>query len=177
MRSTGALFASDQGSVSPDIMCVGKAMTGGYLSMAATLCTPAVAAGVNRAEGGALMHGPTYMANPLACAVSLASIGVLLDQDWRGEIGRIERRLRDGLSPARGGANVADVRVLGAIGVIETVEPLPMDAMQRVFLDHGVWLRPFGRLVYTMPPYISSDVDIDLITEAMVAAVSSRMRG
>jgi adenosylmethionine---8-amino-7-oxononanoate aminotransferase len=170
---TGALFGCDHASVAPDIMCVGKAMTGGYVSMAATLCTPAVAEGVGRAEAGALMHGPTYMGNALASAVSLASIRLLLGQDWQAEVARIQSRLREGLAPAVGGPNVADVRVLGAIGVIETVEPLPMDAMQRVLLDCGVWLRPFGRLVYTMPPFITADDDVDRITYAMVAAVGA----
>ncbi len=169
---SGMLFGCDHAGVSPDIMCVGKAMTGGYLSMAATLCTPEVARSVNRAESGALMHGPTYMGNPLAAAVSLASIRLLLSQDWQATIRRLESRLVDGLAPARGLANVADVRVLGAIGVIETREPLPMDQMQAVCTEHGVWLRPFGRLVYSMPPYISTDDDVDRICAAMVDIVS-----
>jgi adenosylmethionine---8-amino-7-oxononanoate aminotransferase len=169
---SGVLFGCDHAEVRPDIMCVGKAMTGGYVSMAATLCTSEVAAGVSRAESGALMHGPTYMGNPLAAAVSLASIRLLLSQPWQTNIRRIETRLVDRLAPARGIAQVADVRVLGAIGVIETVEPLPMDAMQAVAFEHGVWLRPFGRLIYTMPPYISTDDDIDRICEAMVDTVT-----
>jgi len=168
---TGELFGCDHAGTAPDIMCVGKAMTGGYLSLAATLCTPEVAHWVSRAEAGALMHGPTYMGNPLGCAVALASIRLLLGQPWAARIDAIGTRLGQGLAPAAGLANVRDVRVLGAIGVIETNEALPMGAMQKVFLDHGVWLRPFGRLVYTMPPYITTDEEIDRIAGAMVAAV------
>ena len=170
---TGRLFAAEHAGVRPDVMCVGKAMTGGYLSMAATLCTAEVAAGVSAAESGALMHGPTFMANPLGAAVSLASIRVLLEGDWEGEVARIERRLRDGLAPARDLPGVSDVRVLGAIGVVETDEALPMGALQEVFLSHGVWLRPFGRLVYAMPPYVTSDEQLDRLTAAMVDAVTN----
>jgi len=169
---SGELFGCNHADVAPDIMCVGKAMTGGYLSMAATLCTPAVAESVNRAESGALMHGPTYMGNPLAAAVSLASIRLLLSQDWQATIRRLEARLVDGLAPARALPAVADVRVLGAIGVIETREPLSMAQMQAICTEHGVWLRPFGRLVYSMPPYISTDDDVDRICTAMVDTVS-----
>jgi adenosylmethionine-8-amino-7-oxononanoate aminotransferase len=169
---TGALFGVDHAGVAPDIMCVGKAMTGGYLSMAAVLCTPEVSEAVSAAEAGALMHGPTYMGNPLAAAVSVASIRLLLSQPWESTIGRLEAGLRAGLAPAAELDGVADVRVLGAIGVIETHEVLPMDALQAVFLEHGVWLRPFGRLVYAMPPYISTDDDVARITAAMVDAVT-----
>jgi adenosylmethionine-8-amino-7-oxononanoate aminotransferase len=168
---TGELFGCDHAGVAPDIMCLGKAMTGGYLSMAATLCTPDVAHWVSRAESGALMHGPTFMGNPLACAVALASIRLLLDQPWRPRVAGMEARLREGLAPAVNRPNVADVRVLGGIGVIETADALPMAAMQKVCLDHGVWLRPFGRLLYTMPPYVASDDDIERLTDAMVAIV------
>ena len=169
---TGRLFGGDHAGIGPDIMCVGKAMTGGYLSMAAVLCTTDVAAAVSQAEAGALMHGPTYMGNALAAAVSIASIRLLLSQPWEATIAHLEDRLRSVLSPAAAVDQVADVRVLGAIGVIETREPLPMDAMQAVFLQHGVWLRPFGRLVYAMPPYIATDDDVDRIGAAMVDAVS-----
>jgi adenosylmethionine-8-amino-7-oxononanoate aminotransferase len=168
---TGRFFGADHAGVAPDIMCVGKAMTGGYLSMAATLCTTEVAAAVSSEATGALMHGPTYMGNPLAAAVSAASIRLLLDQDWATEVARIDTGLRAGLAPAGDLAAVADVRVLGAIGVIETREVLPMDALQDVVLQHGVWIRPFGKLFYTMPPYISSDDDIATIAAAMVDAV------
>ena len=166
---TGELFACEHAGISPDIMCVGKALSGGYLSLAAVLCTPAVAAGVTAAESGALMHGPTFMGNPLAAAVAGASVRLLLDSAWRERVATIEARLRRGLSPAADRAGVADVRVLGAIGVIETESPVPMEAAQRVLLDHGVWLRPFGRLLYTMPPYVSSEEDLDAICGAMLA--------
>ncbi|MHB1718228.1 MAG: adenosylmethionine--8-amino-7-oxononanoate transaminase [Acidimicrobiales bacterium] len=168
---SGELFGCDHAGVSPDIMCVGKAMTGGYLSMAAVLCTPDVAHWVCQAESGALMHGPTFMGNPLGCAVALASIRLLLDGPWKSRVAAMAVRMHQGLDPARGLPNVADVRVLGAIGVIETIEALPMAQMQEVFLEHGVWLRPFGHLLYAMPPYISTEADIDRITGAMVAVV------
>jgi adenosylmethionine-8-amino-7-oxononanoate aminotransferase len=169
---TGRLFGCEHADVAPDIMCVGKAMTGGYLSMAATLCTTEVADGVSRAESGALMHGPTYMGNPLAAAVSLASIRLLLSQPWAANVRRIESRLVSGLAAARDVEQVADVRVLGAIGVVETRVPLPMAAMQSVCLELGVWLRPFGRLVYTMPPYVATDDEVDRICAAVVETVT-----
>jgi adenosylmethionine-8-amino-7-oxononanoate aminotransferase len=170
---SGEFFGCDHAGISPDIMCVGKALTGGYLSMAATLCTTQVADGVTAAESGALMHGPTFMGNPLAAAVAVASIDLLGARDWRAEVSAIEAHLERGLAPARGLDGVADVRVLGAIGVIETVEDVPMEATQKLLLDRGVWLRPFGRLLYTMPPYVSSPDDLTSITEAMVAAAES----
>jgi adenosylmethionine-8-amino-7-oxononanoate aminotransferase len=168
---TGALFACEHSGVSPDIMCVGKALTGGYVSMAATLCTHAVAAGVSNAESGALMHGPTFMANPLACAVSLASIRLLCSRPWRDDVERIERMLARGLEQLCERTAVADVRVLGAIGVVEMHEPLVLRDAQRIALDRGVWLRPFGRLLYTMPPFISTDLEVAEICSAMAAVV------
>jgi adenosylmethionine-8-amino-7-oxononanoate aminotransferase len=169
---TGTLFAAEHAGIAPDVMCVGKAMTGGYLSMAAVLCTAAVAEGVSRAASGALMHGPTYMGNPLAASTALASIRLLLDQPWQAEVARIERGLRAGLAPATSVDGVTDVRVLGAIGVIETDVPLPIDELTDVVVSHGVWLRPFGRLVYAMPPYVATDDDVERITAAMVDAVT-----
>ncbi|MCU4186703.1 adenosylmethionine--8-amino-7-oxononanoate transaminase [Acidiferrimicrobium sp. IK] len=166
---SGELFGCDHAGVAPDIMCVGKAMTGGYMSMAATLCTPEVAHWVSHAESGALMHGPTFMGNPLGCAVALASIRLLLDGPWQSRVRGIEAGLREGLAAAAGLPNVADVRVLGAIGVIELEQALPMAAMQETFVARGVWLRPFGRLVYAMPPYVASDDDVARIAGAMVA--------
>jgi adenosylmethionine-8-amino-7-oxononanoate aminotransferase len=174
---TGELFGCNHAGITPDIMCIGKAMTGGYLSMAATMCTPEVADGVNRAGSGVLNHGPTFMGNPLAASVSLASIRLLLDHPWQADVQRIERGLRDALAPARGVVGVADVRVLGAIGVVETRAALPMAAMQDVALRHGVWLRPFGRLVYAMPPYVSSDEDIARVGAAIVATVTEVTAG
>ena len=170
---TGRLFGCDHAAISPDIMCVGKALTGGYLSMAATLCTAKVAAGVSAAESGALMHGPTFMGNPLAAATATASIRLLLSRPWEAEIAAIEASLRDGLAPAATLPEVSDVRVLGAIGVIETTDPVPVAATQDLLVDQGVWLRPFGRLLYTMPPYISSDEELRRITGAMVAAAEA----
>ncbi len=170
---TGEMFGCDHAGVMPDVMCVGKALTGGYMSMAATLCTPEVAAGVSAADSGALMHGPTFMGNPLAAAVSIASLELLCSRPWRDEVRGMEERLSVGLAPARRLPGVHDVRVLGAIGVIEAVEAVPMAAAQQVLLDHGVWLRPFGRLIYTMPPYVSSAEDIEAIITAMVAVASS----
>ena len=169
---SGEMFGCDHAGVSPDIMCVGKALTGGYLTMAAVLCTPEIAQGVNAAESGALMHGPTYMANPLAASVSLASIKLLLSRDWRAEVGRIEAELNAGLSPAAAMPGVRDVRVLGAIGVIETAEPIPMARTQAMLLEAGVWLRPFGRLLYTMPPFVASPDEVRTIAEAMVDTAS-----
>jgi adenosylmethionine-8-amino-7-oxononanoate aminotransferase len=168
---TGRLFGADHAGVVPDIMCVGKAMTGGYLTMAAVLCTTEVATSVSAAASGALMHGPTYMGNPLAAAVAVASIRLLLSQPWQDDIAHLAAALADGLAPAAELDGVDDVRVLGAIGVVETTEALPADQLQAVFLEHGVWLRPFGRLVYAMPPYISSEDDVARITGAMVDAV------
>lgn len=165
---TGELFAADHAGVSPDIMCVGKAMTGGYLSMAATLCTRDIAQTISAGEQGALMHGPTFMANPLACAVSVASVEVLLGQDWRSRVAEIAAGLADGLEPARGWPGVADVRVHGAIGVIECDRPVDLAVATPAALDRGVWLRPFRNLVYAMPPYVCTPAEIARISSAMV---------
>ena len=167
---TGRMFGCEHAGVSPDIMCVGKALTGGYMTLAATLCTGRVARGIGDGEAGALMHGPTYMANPLACAVATASLELLAERDWRAEVGGIEKLLTAGLDPARGLPGVADVRVLGAIGVIELTDPVDVAAVQGAVMAHGVWLRPFRNLIYTMPPYVCPPEDIDRITTAMVAA-------
>jgi adenosylmethionine---8-amino-7-oxononanoate aminotransferase len=169
---TGELFAADHAGVAPDVMCVGKALTGGYLTMAATLCTDRVADGVSATAAGALMHGPTYMGNPLAAAVACASID-LLRGGWRPQVEAIERGLREGLAPARGLPGVADVRVLGAIGVIETRAPVDPAAVQEIVMGHGVWLRPFRDLIYAMPPYVISAADLELVTAAMVTAAKS----
>lgn len=170
---SGRLFACEHADVSPDILCLGKALTGGYVSMAATLCTSEVARGVTAADSGALMHGPTFMGNPLASAVSLASVRLLLSRDWQCEVGGIESGLRSGLDHASSIDGIVDVRVLGAIGVIERDEPVDMEVATQVSLDHGVWLRPFGRLVYAMPPFVATAEDIASITAAMVAVAES----
>jgi adenosylmethionine-8-amino-7-oxononanoate aminotransferase len=167
---TGTLFAADQASVAPDIMCVGKALTGGYLSMGATLCTPRVADGISRGSVPVLAHGPTFMGNPLSSAVANASIDLLLGQDWQGTVKRLEDGLRTGLEPARDLAGVTDVRVLGAIGVVQLDHEVDMAAATKAAVDSGVWLRPFRDLIYTMPPYITDRADLTMITEGVLAA-------
>jgi adenosylmethionine-8-amino-7-oxononanoate aminotransferase len=169
---TGALFACEHAGVSPDVMCVGKALTGGYMTLAATLCTAAVAAAISAGEGGGLMHGPTYMANPLACSVALASLEMLLDpvHGWSGRVRRIERGLRAGLESARALPGVADVRALGAIGVVQLDHDVDIPAATAIAADRGVWIRPFRDLIYTMPPYVIADEDLARVTGAVVAA-------
>ncbi len=167
---TGELFGADHAGVSPDVMCVGKALTGGYLSMAATLCTAEVAEGISSGELSVLAHGPTFMGNPLAAAAANASIGLLLDQDWRSGIARIETALRAGLEPARAVPGVRDVRALGAIGVIQLDHEVDVAAATDAAVREGVWLRPFRDLVYTMPPYVTGDEDLARITAAAVTA-------
>jgi adenosylmethionine-8-amino-7-oxononanoate aminotransferase len=169
---TGRLFAMEHADVVPDILCVGKALTGGYVTLGATLSRDEVAEGVCAAPGGALMHGPTFMANPLACAVAQASVRLLLDGPWQQRVAHIEQVLRAELEPCRALPTVADVRVLGAIGVVELTEPVDMRVVQPALVDRGAWVRPFGRLVYTMPPYISSDEDLRTVTAAITATVS-----
>ncbi|MFJ9836056.1 adenosylmethionine--8-amino-7-oxononanoate transaminase [Streptomyces sp. NPDC101169] len=167
---TGELFAAEHAGVTPDVMCVGKALTGGYLTMAATLCTARVADGISRGEVPVLAHGPTFMGNPLAAAVACASIGLLLGQDWRSEVRRIEAGLRAGLAPAAALPGVKDIRVLGAIGVVQLDHEVDMAAATRAAVREGVWLRPFRDLVYTMPPYVTSDEDVARIARAVCAA-------
>ena len=166
---TGELFAADHAGVAPDIMCVGKALTGGYITLAATLCTQRIADGISSGEAGVLMHGPTFMANALACSVAVASVEVLLRQDWRARVAEIGAGLASGLQEARSLPGVADVRVLGAVGVIETVQPVDLRTATSVALDHGVWLRPFRNLIYAMPPFICTSAEIAQITAGMVA--------
>jgi adenosylmethionine---8-amino-7-oxononanoate aminotransferase len=162
---TGSLFAGRDA----DILCVGKALTGGYMTLAATLCTSAVAEGI----GGPLMHGPTFMANPLACAAALASTGLLEDGGWRDDVLRIEAGLRRGLAPAAALPGVRDVRVLGAIGVVELDHPIDVAAATEAALGEGVWLRPFRDLIYTMPPYVTGNDDIARIARAVVAGAAA----
>lgn len=166
---TGELFAADHAGVSPDVMCLGKSMTGGYLTMAATLCTSKVAEGISTGEVPVLAHGPTFMGNPLASAVACASIELLLDGDWRSRVRRIEEGLRAGLGPVAKLPRVTDVRVLGGIGVVQLDHPVDMDAAARAAARHGVWLRPFRDLVYTMPPYVTGDEDLARIAAAVAA--------
>ncbi|MHB1537598.1 MAG: adenosylmethionine--8-amino-7-oxononanoate transaminase [Solirubrobacteraceae bacterium] len=166
---TGALFACEHARVSPDVMCVGKALSGGYLPLAATLCSAEVAEAIGRGEGGALMHGPTFMANPLACAVALASLDVLEREGFAERVAAIEAGLRAGLAPARQLPHVADVRVLGAIGVVQLDHAVDVATATAAAVEHGVWLRPFRDLIYTMPPYVTGEEDLARIAAAVVA--------
>jgi adenosylmethionine-8-amino-7-oxononanoate aminotransferase len=170
---TGAMFACEHAGIAPDVMCVGKALTGGYMTLAATLCTAAVAEAVSGGEGGGLMHGPTFMANPLACAVALASLELLADGGWRERVRAIEQGLRAGLEPARALAGVRDVRVLGAIGVVQLERDVDVAAASAAAVARGVWLRPFRDLIYTMPPYVIDETDLGAVTEALVSACAS----
>jgi adenosylmethionine-8-amino-7-oxononanoate aminotransferase len=171
---TGAMFAADASGVTPDIMCVGKALTGGYLTLAAVLCTTAVAHGLSGSESGVLMHGPTYMGNPLACAVALANLDLLTSVDWAANIRRISARLVAGLAPAGDLSGVLDIRTLGAVGIIQLDRPVDVVAATDVALAAGVWIRPFRDLIYTMPPYISTDAELDTICTALRAAAVAR---
>ncbi|CAA0116894.1 Adenosylmethionine-8-amino-7-oxononanoate aminotransferase [BD1-7 clade bacterium] len=171
---TGELFACTHAGITPDILTLGKAITGGYMSFAAALCTERVAIGISEGEAGVLMHGPTFMANPMACAVSLASIDLLLSKDWKANIQRIKTRLESGLAPAKALPQVADVRVLGAIGVIELKQPVDMQKTQAMLVDEGVWVRPFGKLLYVMPPYVMDNDDLNTLTTAMIKVASQQ---
>ncbi len=169
---TGRLFACEHAGIAPDILCVGKALTGGMMTLAATLCTDRVAEGIAADGSGVLMHGPTFMGNPLACAVSRASLELLFEPDdhgrtWQQRVGRLEAGLRDGLTPLQGHPDVADVRVLGGIGVVEMREPVDLAPLQQAFVERGVWVRPFGRLIYLMPAYVMEREDLDTLTAAV----------
>jgi adenosylmethionine-8-amino-7-oxononanoate aminotransferase len=172
---TGRMFASEHAGVRPDVMCVGKALTGGYMTLAATLCTAEVAAAVSSGEGGGLMHGPTFMGNPLACAVALASLRLLDEHDWCAQVSSIEEGLRVGLDEARSLPGVRDVRVLGAIGVIELDRDVDIAAATAAAVSRGVWLRPFRDLIYAMPPYVTGERDLQTVTDAMLAAASASL--
>ena len=168
---TGKLFACEYAGITPDILCLGKALTGGYLSLAATLTTRDVSSTISQGKPGVFMHGPTFMANPLACATALASLQLLLTSPWQEHVQRIEQGLRKGLEPCEAFAHVTDVRVLGAIGVVELATAVDLKQVQPLFVEQGVWVRPFGRLVYLMPPFIISNTDLKVLTDAVVGVV------
>jgi len=168
----GSFFAAEAAGVTPDVMCVGKALTGGYLTLAAVLCTGEVARGLSASESGVLMHGPTYMGNPLACSVALASLDLLGSSDWSANVARVGAGLRHGLEPLRGLPGVADVRTVGAVGVVQLDHPVDMVKATDAAVEEGVWLRPFRDLVYTMPPYVTSDEDLARICRAVERAVT-----
>jgi adenosylmethionine-8-amino-7-oxononanoate aminotransferase len=175
---TGKLFAMEHtpGNVLPDILCIGKALSGGFLSFAATMTSQKIAAVFSQGPAGVLMHGPTFMGNPLACAVSLASLNLLRSYHLPSMIGSIETQLKEELLPCKESPYVQDVRVLGAIGVVEMKEPMNMSVVQPHLVDEGVWLRPFGKLLYTMPPFIIQKGELSKITKAMVSIATRRPR-
>ncbi len=170
---SGKLFACEHADIAPDIMCIGKSLTGGYMTLAATLTTEEVSQTISNGNPGVFMHGPTFMANPLACTAANTSIKLLLESPWQQNIANIEQGLLKGLAPCRQLESVKDVRVLGAIGVVELHQPVDMKTIQPMFVDHGVWVRPFGRLVYLMPPYIISKSDLNTLTNAVFQILSS----
>lgn len=170
---SGKLFACEHAAISPDILCLGKALTGGYLTLAATLTHASIAESISRGGAGCFMHGPTFMANPLACAIANESLALLQEQDWQQEVSRIEQQLTAGLAPARELTSVAEVRVLGAIGVIELHQPVNLSDIQPRFVDAGVWVRPFGKLVYVMPPYVMNNDDLARLCAAIVEVAGS----
>lgn len=170
---SGKLFACEHSGISPDILCVGKALTAGYMTLAATLTTDYIAETISSGEAGCFMHGPTFMANPLACAAANESLALLIENDWQTHVQRLEKGLLSGLAPARSLEAVADVRVLGAIGVIEMKQAVDMKKIQPACIEQGIWLRPFGKLVYIMPAYVMTDSELKELTAGMIKVLKS----
>ena len=171
---TGKMFAVEHANIEPDIMCIGKALTGGYMTLSATLTTDKVALGISQGEAGVMMHGPTFMGNPLACAVANKSIELLLASDWQSNIERINLCLNDALAPLKQNENVRNIRTLGAIGVVEMKDKVDVGAVQKALIEKGVWLRPFGKLIYLMPPYIMSNDELKTVCNAISSVIRSR---
>jgi len=170
---SGALFACNYADVQPDILCLGKAITGGTMSFAATLTSRQVATTISRGEASCFMHGPTFMGNPLACAVANASLDLLEKSDWKAQVKGLEQGLKVHLAKAAQASYVEDVRVLGAIGVLQVKEPVDLGRIQKILVDEGVWVRPFGKLVYVMPPYIMSPQDLEFLCQGMLKALAA----
>lgn len=169
---TGKLFACEHAAISPDIMCLGKTLSAGYITLAATLCSSDIAEVIQQGEAGVFMHGPTFMANPLACAVAGRSLNLLSENNWQQQVSQIEQVLKEGLAPCLTMSAVEDVRVLGAIGVVEMKEQVDLRILQPLFVKHGIWLRPFGKLVYCMPPYISSKEELQQLCSGLFKSLS-----
>lgn len=174
---TGKLFAWEHAQVEPDIMCIGKGLTGGYMTLSATLTNQKVAETISQGEASVFMHGPTFMANPLACAVAVKSTEILLAQDWQATIQRIEKQLQQHLLPLYTLNFVQDVRILGAIGVVELTFSVDMKTLQQEFVQRGIWIRPFGKLVYVMPPYVISETELNRLLEQLVEVVILMQEG